>query len=65
MPSARRQISWQLIGVVNWIIFEPWGGGEGGTPGNYWWRCAALLSKFQTQKFLFSLPFSIVLHLTR
>ena len=29
MPNARRQISWQLTGVVNWIIFEPWGGGEG------------------------------------
>ena len=27
MPSARRQISWQLTGVVNWIIFEPGGGG--------------------------------------
>ena len=33
MPSARRQISWQLTGVVNWIIFEPWGGG-----GGYSWK---------------------------
>ena len=62
MPSARRQISWQLTGVVNWIIFEP---GGGGTPGNYWWGFAVRLSKFQTPKFLFSLLFSIVLHLTR
>ena len=39
MPSARRQMSWQLTGVVNWIIFEPWGRGGGGTPGN---NCPAL-----------------------